>query len=222
MLGDGWWVMEWLGTPQSIMATSMGFSEIEWTETTIAMMWILTSILTFADDAAGDILTNYVKLSRPFAKWEHLKAVLSKQTSIWSERSGKMDILSLSKKSENEPLTWELLWTWQQCQDSQFPGTRLSENVAREADLGGSKKGEFVILGAKKDHHSSLRFAMKNLKIHIHDRGEKSWPGGPFMRKCVQISSDEGYITSSPYTAIERGRRQHLKQTTSAPWMIPF
>ena len=83
--------------------------------------------------------------------------------------------------------------------------------------LAGSKKGEFVILGAKKGHYCSLRFAMKNLKIHIHDRGEKSWPGGPFMRKCGQISSYEGYITSSPYTAIERGRRQHLKQTTSAP-----
>ena len=149
MLGDGWWVMEWLDTPQSVMATSMGFSEIEWTETTIAMMWISTSILTFADDAAGDILTNYVKLSRPFAKWEHLKAVLSKQTSIWSERSGKMDILSLSKKSENEPLTWELLWTWQQCQDSQFPGTRLSENVAREADFGWKQKRRICYSGCK-------------------------------------------------------------------------
>ena len=38
--------------------------------------------------------------SRPFAKWEHLKAVLSQQTSIWSERSGENEhFITLRKKT---------------------------------------------------------------------------------------------------------------------------
>ena len=78
--------------------------------------------------------------------------------------------------------------------------------------MAGSKKREFVILGAKKVH-----YGIEKPKFTFITGEKKSWPRGPFMRKCVQISSDEGYITSSPYRAIERGRRQHLKQTTSAP-----
>ena len=78
--------------------------------------------------------------------------------------------------------------------------------------MAGSKKGEFVILGAKKVHYGN-----EKPKFTFITGEKKSWPRGPFMRKYVQISSDEGYITSSPYRAIERGRRQHLKQTTSAP-----
>ena len=83
--------------------------------------------------------------SRPFAKWEHLKAVFSQQTSIWSERSGENEhFITVPKKAENELLTWKLLWTWQQCKYSPFPGTHLSGNVATEADCQKPKMGILI------------------------------------------------------------------------------